>query len=434
MKNKFLKFLALALPVALLPVQAVYADDSTDYVNVNILGNVYYGTISDSEDGKNSVFTTVPDSDTQFTITGKWDEKNSEFTQKCTISYEDGTTQSVEYKKGLIQGDVRTDFADGTYQTFKSAAGKPYKALSTFSSSDEQTDIDWYFKCTLMNDWKEAAESIKDYNDLIENPYEYLDLPFTVEGTVDAVYEDSNQHTDIKVKDKDGNTYIFYYQSEAVNNYASANIPSLSSGDHLKITGVFSNLQDPEESSPLHLYEHITSSNFSLEELERNIQNDDFITAMDNLSQRDTGDESISTLQKMSEINDSDLEEAFPVFTAVTAEVDGDSCDPLHLQNTYQEICENPFYYIDADITLDGTVIYEDFDADSSKVILLVSQDGTSDIYAVSYKEQNFDTMLDEKVHCIGKLSNTHRTPYYNDDTKTLGYVTYPLITASEIE
>ena len=42
--------------------------------------------------------------------------------------------------------------------------------------------------------------------------------------------------------------------------------------------------------------------------------------------------------------------------------------------------------------------------------------------------------MLDEKVHCIGKLSNTHRTPYYNDDTKTLGYVTYPLITASEIE
>ena len=38
------------------------------------------------------------------------------------------------------------------------------------------------------------------------------------------------------VKDDDGNVYLFYYQSEDVNNFASANIPSLSEGDRLSIT------------------------------------------------------------------------------------------------------------------------------------------------------------------------------------------------------
>ena len=52
-------------------------------------------------------------------------------------------------KKGLIQGDIRTDFPDSSYQTFSAASGKPYKALRTFSSSDELTAIDWYYKCTL---------------------------------------------------------------------------------------------------------------------------------------------------------------------------------------------------------------------------------------------------------------------------------------------
>lgn len=433
MKNKFFKFLALSLSATLLPVTTVCADDSSDYVHVDVFGSVYYGTLTTAKDGKNSVFTTVPESDNQFTITGKWDTNTSAFTQGCTIAYSDGSTQSIEYnKKGLIQGDIRTDFPDGSYQTFSAASGKPYKALRTFSSSDELTAIDWYYKCTLISTWKSDAGTV-DYDTLMETPYEYIDLPFTVKGTVDAIYEDSNNHTDIKIKDDDGNVYLFYYQSEDINNFASANIPSLSEGDKLSITGIFSNIQNPENST-LHLYEHMSGSDYNLDLLKKDIQNNDFIEAMDKLSKKDTeNDETLSALLKMSEVNDPDLEKMFPIFNSVTADVIGNDCDPMNLQNTYQEICDNPFYYIDTDISLDGTVVCENFDADNSKLTLLVNEKGTSNVYAVTYKAENFNSILNKELHITGKLSNTHRVPYYNDETKSLGYVIYPLISATEV-
>lgn len=433
MKNKFFKFLALSLAATLLPGTTVCADDSSDYVHVDVFGSVYYGTLAAAKDGKSSVFTAVPESDSQFTITGKWDTNTSAFTQDCTIAYSDGSTQSIEYnKKGLIQGDIRTDFPDGSYQTFSAASGKPYKALRTFSSSDELTAIDWYYKCTLMSTWKSDAGTV-DYDTLTETPYEYIDLPFTVKGTVDAIYEDSNNHTDIKIKDDDGNIYLFYYQSEDVNNFASANIPSLSEGDRLSITGIFSNIQNPEDST-LHLYEHMSGSDYNLDSLKKDIQNNDFIEAMDKLSKKDTeNDETLSALLKMSEVNDSDLEKIFPIFNSVTADVIGNDCDPMNLQNTYQEICDNPFYYIDTDISLDGTVVCENFDADSSKLTLLINEKGTSNVYAVTYKAENFNSILNKELHITGKLSNTHRVPYYNDETKSLGYVIYPLISATEV-
>ena len=433
MKNKFFKFLALSLAATLLLGTTVCADDSSDYVHVDVFGSVYYGTLTTAKDGKNSVFTTVPESDNQFTITGKWDTNTSAFTQDCTIAYSDGSTQSIEYnKKGLIQSDIRTDFPDGSYQTFSAASGKPYKALRTFSSSDELTAIDWYYKCTLMSTWKSDAGTV-DYDTLMETPYEYIDLPFTVKGTVDAIYEDSNNHTDIKIKDDDGNVYLFYYQSEDVNNFASANIPSLSEGDRLSITGIFSNIQNPEDST-LHLYEHMSGSDYNLDSLKKDIQNNDFIEAMDKLSKKDTeNDETLSALLKMSEVNDPDFEKIFPIFNSVTADVIGNDCDPMNLQNTYQEICDNPFYYIDTDISLDGTVVCENFDADSSKLTLLVNEKGTSNVYAVTYKAENFNSILNKELHITGKLSNTHRVPYYNDETKSLGYVIYPLISATEV-
>lgn len=433
MKNKFFKFLALSLAATLLLGTTVCADDSSDYVHVDVFGSVYYGTLTTAKDGKSSVFTTVPESDNQFTITGKWDTNTSAFTQDCTIAYSDGSSQSIEYnKKGLIQGDIRTDFPDSSYQTFSAASGKPYKALRTFSSSDELTAIDWYYKCTLMSTWKSDADTV-DYDTLMETPYEYIDLPFTVKGTVEAIYEDSNNHTYIKLKDDDGNVYLFYYQSEDVNNFASANIPSLSEGDRLSITGIFSNIQNPEDST-LHLYEHMSGSDYNLDSLKKDIQNNDFIEAMDKLSQKDTeNDETLSALLKMSEVNDPDFEKIFPIFNSVTADVIGNDCDPMNLQNTYQEICDNPFYYIDTDISLDGTVVYENFDADSAKLTLLINEKGTSNVYAVTYKAENFNSILNKELHITGKLSNTHRVPYYNDETKSLGYVIYPLISATEV-
>ena len=93
----------------------------------------------------------------------------------------------------------------------------------------------------------------------------------------------------------------------------------------------------------------------------------------------------------------------------------------------------NTFYYIDTDISLGGTVVYENFDADSAKLTLLINEKGTSNVYAVTYKAENFNSILNKELHITGKLSNTHRVPYYNDETKSLGYVIYPLISATEV-
>ena len=99
MKNKFFKFLALSLAATLLPGTTVCADDSSDYVHVDVFGSVYYGTLTTAKNGKSSVFTTVPESDSQFTITGKWDTNTSAFTQDCTIAYSDGLLNPLNTTK-----------------------------------------------------------------------------------------------------------------------------------------------------------------------------------------------------------------------------------------------------------------------------------------------------------------------------------------------
>ena len=68
------------------------------------------------------------------------------------------------------------------------------------------------------------------------------------------------------------------------------------------------------------------------------------------------------------------------------------------------------------------------------KILMRMLPKNTSNVYAVTYEAQNFNSILNKELHITGKLSNTHRVPYYNDEKKSLGYVTYPLITASSVE
>lgn len=183
MKNKFFKFLALSLAATLLPGTTVCADDSSDYVHVDVFGSVYYGTLTTAKNGKSSVFTTVP---------GKWfsiyNNREMGYQYICIYSGLYNCLFRWFYSIHWIQ-QKRTDsgwypnwFSRCSYQTFSAASGKPYKALRTFSSSDELTAIDWYYKCTLMSTWKSDADTV-DYDTLMETPYEYIDLPFTVKGT-----------------------------------------------------------------------------------------------------------------------------------------------------------------------------------------------------------------------------------------------------------
>ena len=108
--------------------------------------------------------------------------------------------------------------------------------------------------------------------------------------------------------------------------------------------------------------------------------------------------------------------------------------NPLKLANTYEEICRYPFYYIGSAISTTGTVVYEDFDSAASTATLLICEDDTSDIYAVSYKTNAYSSLLNQTVTCSGTLNNTHRVPFYNNDTRNVGYAIYPYISASSLE
>lgn len=67
---------------------------------------------------------------------------------------------------------------------------------------------------------------------------------------------------------------------------------------------------------------------------------------MDKLSQKDTeNDETLSALLKMSEVNDPDFEKIFPIFNSVTADVIGNDCDPMNLQNTYRDLRQSLLLY-----------------------------------------------------------------------------------------
>lgn len=431
--KKFFIFFSLTSLSAITAIQPVYADNSDSYVSVNVLNTVYYGTLEENSD-KTTTFTTLPDSDKQFTITGKWNESTSSFSDKCIITYDDNSTQDVFYKNAYVHGDITTHFSDGTYQTFKALHSRPYQALETFSSDGQLIDIDWYYKCTLMSDWDKAAQTI-DYNDLTATPNNYVDLPFKIAGTVDAIYESPEKYTYLKIKDSDNNVYMFSYISEGVHIYASANIENLSVGDSVEITGTFTQMRDADE-KPLHLYEHISGSDISFSQLKEYLEDNDFVTTLQEINAQNhqsTSDTAV-TLQKLSEISDPDLEQDFPEFAAISCKKNDSDINPLKLANTYEEICRYPFYYIGSAISTTGTVVYEDFDSAASTATLLICEDDTSDIYAVSYKTNAYSSLLNQTVTCSGTLNNTHRVPFYNNDTRNVGYAIYPYISASSLE
>ena len=62
----------------------------------------------------------------------------------------------------------------------------------------------------------------------------------------------------------------------------------------------------------------MSGSDYNLDSLKKDIQNNDFIEAMDKLSKKDNeNDENLSALLKMSEVNDPDLEKTFPIFNSL---------------------------------------------------------------------------------------------------------------------
>lgn len=411
-KNLFCSFIA-AVSLTLYPFLTLGAEN-TDIVSVNVLNHIYYGTLTtDSEE--QSTFTTLPTSEVHFSITGKWAASVDAFTKKCQITYEDGTTQSVTYKKGLIRKDVTTTYPDGTYQTFTTEGGKPCKKIRTYSPNDELLSLDWFHQCTPVTQLTVNAIS-SNYEELFSNPYDYTDLPVKVSGTVTAIYEASSNEY-LKIKDEQNHLYLFSFPNVNISTFISSNIENVSVGDSIEIYGFFDSINDYEE-KPLSLYAHSLGWEMDHKVFNELIVDSDFLTSV----------------QTYGKITDSDLEKEIPIFNAFYWKTDNTDIDPIHLTFDYDEICKYPYYYKDEDLSVTGKVVYENISNSSDQVVLLVQDEKTSGIYGVTYKTTDYTSQLGENASFDGVGNGNCKIPYYDSESRLMGYVLYPNIKVVEPE
>lgn len=212
--------LSVLLGICVLHVSAA-ATTSDHIVKINAFNKIYYGTISPDKNSGNSTFTALENSDGLSSIYGKW-KKNS-FSGNCDISYNNGHILSVEYnKKGLVSNTVTDYDSSGNFQTYSCSNGKPYGKITCYNSDSVETATDWFYLCTPLSEWKKQAQYVS-YTDLINNPYEYIDLPVKITGTVEDIYETSKQAY-LKILDTDNNTYLFKCNNKKTNKYAPSNI------------------------------------------------------------------------------------------------------------------------------------------------------------------------------------------------------------------
>ena len=415
MKKKLLYYL-LFLISNIFSICNICIASEKEFVSVNVFNEIYYGTLDQITEGENTltVFTTVPSSDTQFSITGKW--KNGAFTKDCTISYEDGTVQSVTYKDAHINGEIITTNPNGTYHIFSCNKSKPYKKIKSFSDDGDLIDLDWFYACTPMKTWYYSAVS-PDYDLLFSNPYDYINLPFRVSGTVDAVYENDKQAI-LFVKDKNDDIYLFRYQNLKVDTYGQANVPNLSVGDEISITGIFLQIRDFQK-EPITLYNNSLCYETDFADLE---------------TLEITDANLLQFMKEHYQISNELLVNNVPEFNAVFCTKKNSTVNPLFLSKSYNEICAYPFYYIDETISLTGTVLKEYPNTESNLVELLVQEQNTSNIYAVSYKTKEYNTLQNQHISFDGTLNGNYKLFCYNSQTASIGYVLYPDISVSEID
>ena len=413
MKKNMFYTLAAAAVLLCFPY-SVNGIQQDNIVSVNVLNHIYYGTLE--ANGKESTFTTLPDSEASFSITGSWSDSQEAFNGECTISYEDGTTQDVTYKKGLIRKKVTTTYPDGTYQTFTTSRGKPCKKIQTYSSEGELISLDWFHRCTPVSSLLQNAVS-PNYDEWFSNPYDYSELPIKVSGTVISIYESASTGY-MKIKDESDNLYLFKYPNASIQQFVSSNIENVSVDDSIEIYGFFDSINNYEE-EPISFFEHslgweMNSKTF-LDEL---IVDDDFL----------------SSVRNYSKVTDSDLEEEIPILKAFYWKTNETDINPLHLTGSYEELCKYPYYYKSEKFSITGKIVYENTNSSAGNVILLIQKENSSEIYGATYETTDYTSLLGETVSISGSSDGNCKILYYKSDTKVMGYALYPNIKVTDLE
>ena len=384
------------------------------FVNVNVFNKVYYGTVTTNADSEDAVFTPVSKSTDFLQIEGTW--KKYSFSGDCTISYKDGHELYVDYKKGLISGETTSENADGSFLKYTCSDGKPVKKINSYSSASKLINVDWFYLCTPISEWKKNAEHVS-YNNLVEDPYNYVDHPVEIQGEVQEVYE-SKKYAYIKIKDVAGNPYLFRAVTLKTDKYATPCLPNLSVGDSVTICGVYNGLSEISDSSTV-LYHRSLGYKKSFDSFK------DWIIS----------EESMKEYSDLVSLPDEESLDNIPEFTTIYGDIENDDnvADPMHLTKDYSELCKYPLYYVDTKVSITGKIVYENADTDSNSLVMLISEEGTGHIYALSMKMKDYVSYLNKKITCSGTFNGNNKIPYCNPNSLSVGYALFPNITVDTI-
>lgn len=134
-------------------------------------------------------------------------------------------------------------------------------------------------------------------------------------------------------------------------------------------------------------------------------------------------------------VTDVEALDSLPEFTTICGEIEDDdtTADPMHLTKDYREICKYPLYYADSKVSVTGKVVYENADAESNNLVMLLSEEGTGHIYSLSMKMKDYVSYLDKKITCSGTFNGNNKIPYCNPNSLSVGYALFPNISVSTI-
>ena len=294
--------------------------------------------------------------------------------------------------------------------------GKPVKKINSYSSASKLINVDWFYLCTPISEWKKNAEHVS-YNNLVEDPYNYVDHPVEIQGEVQEVYE-SKKYAYIKIKDVAGNPYLFRAVTLKTDKYATPCLPNLSVGDSVTICGVYNGLSEISDSSTV-LYHRSLGYKKSFDSFK------DWIIS----------EESMKEYSDLVSLPDEESLDNIPEFTTIYGDIENDDnvADPMHLTKDYSELCKYPLYYVDTKVSITGKIVYENADTDSNSLVMLISEEGTGHIYALSMKMKDYVSYLNKKITCSGTFNGNNKIPYCNPNSLSVGYALFPNITVDTI-
>ena len=342
----------LVLCSAFLTTSAFSVAAATSDLTLNIDNQSYDGTYSgDLKDNKPSGEGTfsVSDAENGFTVSGTW-------------------------KKGLLNGSVTTTYSDGSYTTSSYYSGKPYGRILKYNASQQLTGYDFYYQMRTISSLKEKSTDA-DYNVLLGTSFP--DSPQKITGTVSAVFSTAS-NCFVILKDLQGHPYVLTYLNNSTNKFNQGIVPNLKNGDHITAYGY---LQKQD----------------SLSSLEKKLGHSLLVTEapenLNSLSDSDLLDELDVLTADSTAVYNELSSNTLPFILIFAADVDGGSS--FNIKNPsmdYADIITNPYLYSNLSYTLSGTVIKSVTKYDKEYVQLLVSENGTNNLFYVKYRFSDDDS------------------------------------------